>query len=318
MKSFLVGIILLLFLPGASEGWQRQSVCNDIQERGTINILTLNLLYAEINEREARFKTVVAFIAQQAAQGEPVDVVLLQEVVGGFLSGTQNSSQDLKHMLADQGLMYNLRYCPVNNQIGVLSEGIAILSRCRFLYTFAKTLPTVWETPSQGFDLPLKRRAMMGRIQVPGVGNINIFNTHLCAFCDASERVLQSEALLKFVSEVERLIFWDKAPVILGGDLNVDRETSGGQQIYDSILAAGFEDSYTTHNPCEICCSLQEGYAGCTYGASGNPYTDDLPARIDYIFEKDLDVLQSTVVFNAYPIWVSDHSGVLTRLVVSE
>jgi len=318
MKLVFVSIIISLFLPGLSMGWQAQCRCADIQERGHINVLTLNLLYSENIEREARFTTVVSFLAQQAIQGEPVDVILLQEVVGGILSGTQNSSQDLKHMLAEQGLSYNLRYCPVNNQIGILSEGIAILSRCRFLFTVAKTLPTVWETPSEGFDFPLKRRAVMGRIQVPGVGNLNIFNTHLCAFCDGTERLAQGKALLKFVSDVERLIFWDNAPVILGGDLNMDLETSKGQQIHDSIVVAGFEDTYTAFNACETCCSVQEGYEGCTYGVSGNPYTDDLPVRIDYVFVKHLKVLQSIVVFNDDPDWVSDHSGVLTKLAVSE
>ena len=137
-------------------GSQGQSVCSEILERGFLNILTVNLLYSENKDRLDRFQTLVDLIQQQAVQNEPVDIILLQEVVGGFLSGTQNSSHDLKNMLAERGLMYNLRYCPVNAQIGILSEGIAILSRCRFLFTFAKTLSTVWETPSEGFGAPVK------------------------------------------------------------------------------------------------------------------------------------------------------------------
>jgi maltose 6'-phosphate phosphatase len=316
LKYKILCIMLLLFLPGGSMGGEVQSVCSDIQQRGFFSVLTVNLLYAENKDRVKRFQTLADFIQQKTAQGEPVDVILLQEVVGGFLSGTQNSSRDLKDLLAGNGLIYNLRYCPVNDQIGILSEGIAMLSRCRFVFTAAKTLVTVWETPSEGFEIPLRRRAMMGRIHIPGVGRINVFNTHLCAYCEPADRFTQNKALLKFVSDVGRLIFWDKTPVILGGDFNVDLVTPGGREIHDTILDIGFEDTYAAVNLCGSCCSVQEGYEGCTFGVPANPYTDDMPVRIDYIFTRDLQVLESSVVFKASPDWVSDHSAVLTKIAI--
>jgi maltose 6'-phosphate phosphatase len=314
MKYITLFIILLFLTPGNAISWQAQTRCPDIQERGFFNILSVNLLYSENKDRLNRFQILVDFIQQQATQDEPVDIILLQEIVGGILSGTQNSSKDLKKMLAERGLFYNLRYCPVNNQIGVLAEGIAMLSRCRFLFTAVRTLPTVYETPNEGFDIPLKRRAMMGRIHIPGVGKINIFNTHLCAFCKSTDRVSQSEALVKFVSDVKRLIFWNNSPIIIGGDFNMDVATSEGRKVYDTIMDSGFEDTYATANSCVSCCSAEEGYEGCTYSVPENPYGDEIPARIDYIFAKDLQVLESTVVFGKPPNWVSDHSGVLSKI----
>ena len=247
-----------------------------------------------------------------------MDLILLQEVAGGFLAGTQNTSYDLKRMLAEKGLDYNLRYCPVNDQIGLLSEGIAILSRCRILVTFVKPLSPVWETPEEGFDVPLKRKAMMIRIRVPQVGNINVFNTHLCAYCDGNELRTQSDDLLAFTSAVRRLLFWDRSPAILGGDFNMNLENGDGETIYNSILSFGFEDTFAVIHACGSCCTGSNDDEGCTYGVNGNPYTEDAPVRIDYIFSKKLDVLNSTVVFNDTSQWVSDHSGVLTKFAVQK
>jgi maltose 6'-phosphate phosphatase len=318
-KFFIFFAALLLIVPRISLAWYQQARCPDVSERGYLSVLTLNLLYSEFADRESRFDIIADFVAQKTAQAEPIDIILLQEVVGGLaMAGTKNSSHDLKKKLAERDLIYNLRYCPVNDRLGLgfLTEGIAILSRCKVLFTLASTFTTVWETPNQDTKVPLKRKGMMSRIKIPGAGNINVFNTHLCAFCDSEDRSNQNMELLKFISDVDAIIWWTEDPFILGGDFNLDLETPGGPEIYNEIIDSGFIDTYSAANGCQSCCSTQEGYEGCTYAVSGNPYANNSTKRIDYIFARDLEVINSTTVFKSDPFWVSDHSGVLSKLAI--
>jgi endonuclease/exonuclease/phosphatase family metal-dependent hydrolase len=62
---------------------------------------------------------------------------------------------------------------------------------------------------------------------------------------------------------------------------------------------------------------------GCTFAVPGDPFAVDpftgqkeTPERIDYIFEKGMHAIgKSPVVFDSFP-WVSDHSGVLSNVVL--
>ena len=105
---------------------------------------------------------------------------------------------------------------------------------------------------------------------------------------------------------------------------NVPEEFNSG--VYQLITQnLGFVDTYSySHSNCKSCCSSGEGFVGCTFAVSGNPYAFDLfthlpetpPERIDYIFTKGFSQNQfgSSVIFNEDPNWVSDHSAVLTRI----
>jgi len=223
MKSIikLATLALLLLAPDFSMAWSWQAQCPDVTERGHLNVLTINLLFSEIKDRETRLKRIADSIEQQELDEEPVDIILLQEVVGGPLSHTVNSALDLKNLLAERGLQYNLRYRLANGLPGILTVGNAILSRCRILFTLAKTLPFVTEEPFEGFEIPLRRKVMMSRVIIPGFGKINVYNTHLCAFCEPTERLEQTQVLLDFVEDVEEFI-WGRNPIILGGDFNID------------------------------------------------------------------------------------------------
>jgi len=321
MKSIgkLIGILIItlgicpVLFPNVSSAWLRQYSCADIRERGYINVLSINLLYSEFEDREIRLQTLADFIAQQTEQGEPVDVILLQEVVGGLLAGTENSSQDLRDLLYERGLPYNLQTVTTSGIQVIIEVGNAILSRCRIFFTLVITLPSVWEEPSEDFGIPLTRKVMMSRIKIPGYGSINVYNTHLCAFCETEDRLSQAYSLLGFITDVEKAIWWSKDPIIVGGDFNIDLNTPDEDYAYNEIIDFGLIDTYAVVNGCDSCCSEEEGSLGCTYGVTGNPYADE-PARIDYIFIKDLDVLGSEVVFNSDPSWVSDHSGVLSKI----
>ncbi len=327
MKSIvrLVAFTSLILVANFSLALSWQAQCPDVIERGHLTVLTINVLFSEVENREDRLTIIADFMEQQEREGEPIDLVLLQEVVGGPLSGTVNSALDLNNLLVDRGLEYNLRYRLANGIPGILTVGNAILSRCRVLFTISKTLPFVTEEPFEGFEIPLRRKVMMSRVKIPGFGKINVYNTHLCAFCDPiKERLKQAKVLMDFIRNVEDFIWWDKNPVILGGDLNANLNTIGDIFVYALITNRGFADTYATHNDCFSCCSEEEErFDGCTWGVPGNPYAfnpftwrREEPKRIDYIFirGKRIQTKDSFVVFKAHPHWVSDHSGVLTRI----
>ena len=313
---------LLFWTPGLSLAGFREARCPDAAERGRFNVLTINLLFTEIANRETRLQSIANFIGQQAEAGEPVDIVLLQEVVGGELAGTMNSSLDLDQMLASRGIEYNLRYRQANGVPGLLTVGNTILSRCEIIATLSKELPSVLEVPVQGFEIELSRKIMMTRVDVPSFGRINVYNTHLCSFCDPRDRLEQARLLFQFLGKVESSVGKDN-PIILGGDFNTNRNLPDDLPVYELITENNrFIDTYATLNGCTNCCSESEGLAGCTFAVPGDPFAIDPftgqieePVRIDYIFIRgtSLEIEKSDVVFNSNP-WASDHSGVLTRI----
>ncbi len=327
LRGLVLFLISLSFLsafraiiPGLSFSESFQANCDDVVHRGDqghLNILTLNLLFSEFKDREARLETIADFIAQGR---EPVDVILLQEAVGGLLSGTVNSSLDLKQLLAERGLPYDHSFRIENGLQNIFSEGNAILSRCEILSTIHKSLPFVREVFLDGFEVPLKRIVMMSRIHIPDWGDLNIYNTHLCAYCTPKERLDQAEILMGFIENIENELP-DGSPMILGGDFNIDLNIPEDFPSYQLITQSGLTDTYADDHGCISCCSSPID-PGCTFAVEGNPYAmnpftgqPENAARIDYVFIKGekLSTGGSTVVFNSAP-WVSDHSGVLTQI----
>lgn len=318
---FSMLFISIFLMPGLSFSWSLQAKCGDVANRGYLNVLTINLLFSEFEDRETRLETIADFIAEQ--RGDPIDVILLQEVVGGSFAGTVNSGLDLKNLLAARKLYYNFSFKLANGVPGVLSVGNGILSRCEILYTLSQTLPFVTEEPFDDLKIPLRRNVMMSRIKVPGFSQMNIYNTHLCAYCDPEDRFKQAKVLMGFVKDVEKLIPGAN-PIILGGDFNTDLNFSDDIPVYDLITKNGFVDTYGISKGCVgISCCSNSTDPGCTFAADSNPYAVDLfthqeesPERIDYIFIKGDKLItdKSIVIFNVNPDWVSDHSAVLSTI----
>jgi len=290
-----------------------------------LNVMTINLLFSEVENRDMRLETIADFVENF---DEPIDLILLQEVAGGTLFKTVNSALDLKNKLAAKDLNYNLSYRMANGLPGLAAVGNAILSRHEILFTMATTLPFESEEIFEGVEIPLKRKAMMSRINVPGFGKINVYNTHLCAYCDPQERLEQTKVLINFVKTVEWLIPGSN-PIILGGDFNIPDALigTGFAPEYDLITGNGFIDSYAAYNECvgNQCCDADDSViTGCTFAVEGNPYAFNLftgereeIVRIDYIFLKNgCKIQNSGVIFNLNPFWVSDHSALLTKILL--
>jgi len=313
-KNTAIFILLTLFITGSCSSGNKNS------GNAELNILTINLLFSELTDRSARLAEIANFVKKKNDASDPVDIILLQEVVGGLLSGTSNSSVDLLNLLAAKGLTYHIYYRLSNGLPAVFQEGNAILSRHEILSTNYRKLPVVSEEINEDLQITLRQEIIMARIKVIGFGNINVYNVHFCAYCDPAGRMEQTRAAMDFVESSSSLINNNSA-VILGGDFNIDTVIENDLTSYEFITDdSGFIDTYALFNKCIVCCSTDFGYSGCTYAVSGNPYAVPLfpgqlaeIGRIDYIFINGAETVSSDVVFNEYP-WVSDHSGVLTKV----
>ncbi|SDY13260.1 endonuclease/exonuclease/phosphatase family protein [Nitrosomonas sp. Nm33] len=215
--------------------------CGDVANRKHLNILSINLLFSEVETRNQRLDAIAEFAAKT-----PVDVILLQEVVGGALVHTTNSALDLQGKLRAQMRDYNLHTAFEVGLPGLLVVANAVLSRCEIDDKMSRRLPHASELEFQGHDIKLPGNVMMTRINIPDSGKMNIYNTHLCAKCTANELSAQLDVLLPFIDEVEGFFPQDN-PVILGGDFNIDRFRIAPLEerpFYERIINAGFTDAY--------------------------------------------------------------------------
>jgi endonuclease/exonuclease/phosphatase family metal-dependent hydrolase len=263
----------------------------------------------------ARLQAVADFIEAQEQAGEPVDIILLQEVVSGAAAGTVSLSINLNAMLRRQGLDYNLRFRPVAGLPAVFMVGNAMLSRCAITGFASRLLPYAPERPIGDIGLPVLHEVQQIVIDMPGYGEASVYNTHLCAYCPGEDRLRQMESLFRFLDRREDN---ESSLIVLGGDFNTDITVASDVPAYALITDDnGFTDTYAAANACTDCCSEAEGLEGCTYAVPGNTLVSGAPpVRIDYLFARgDFSSLESRVVFNEAP-WVSDHSGVLTRISV--
>jgi maltose 6'-phosphate phosphatase len=323
-------------LAAASEG---AAPCADVVQRGVLHVLTINLLFSEMEDRPGRLERLATFVRSQFERGQPVDVLLLQEAAGGLLVHTENSAQDLQALLHEyDALDYRLSTAYASGVPGLLTIFNATLSRCAITTSLWRLLPTAPELEFQGHAIPVTRSVLMTQLQVPDVGSIHVYNTHLCATCRAAERLEQAHTLVHFVQQVET-----RAPgataIILGGDFNTDLTHAAPPDValYRLITAEGpipFEDSYAVANGAANpasplwCIQRDDGGIdrpeGCTIDVSAirDPFGGEpAPARLDYLFVHGASgIVQSRVVFTPFnpteaeQVSVSDHSAVLTSI----
>ena len=303
---------------------------------GTLNVMTLNLLFSEYDKRSQRLKDIASFIARNN-----IHIVGLQEVVGGRLdeilafltrgdSVDTDTAHELKKILKNRhGLNFDLRTAFSNGVPSVLSVYNAVLSRCKIVgREQVKKLPKTPELEIAGREIELGRSVLMTRAYAPGLGYINVYNTHLCADCSNDQRLGQAKAAMKFVNGVEQGL--PSKEVLFLGDFNINvprlpvLSDSPSSKLYRLITGQNdFVDSYARFVNTNNLCIPRRFELGCTYGVSNiaDPFgATPTRGRIDYIFGRGpLVVKKSNVVFNprakngGRPPGVSDHSAVVTR-----
>jgi endonuclease/exonuclease/phosphatase family metal-dependent hydrolase len=301
--------------------------------RGTLDALSLNILFSEYPQRSQRLADIAAFVAENNVQ-----LIALQEVVGGELDNLVaqrlggdpvdgNTAQELRNLLRqNHGLECDLR-TGFATGVPALYEVSNAMLVCGWQFTGYKIVRLL--TPADegvkmaGYTVKLTRSVLMTRLTTES-GSVNIYNTHLCSLCGQQERLTQVTEALTFIDQVESLI--PANHVIFLGDFN----SVMGDPVYSHIISRDFTDTYahikriSLQNGIDPSCTLVNtvNIQGCTIGVSEVPdplfgFTDP-PLRIDYVFAKGPWTLEdSTVVFNPKARdgegpSVSDHSGVRT------
>ena len=291
-----------------------------------LNILTINLMLINPDDPfdwPTRADTLVSFVQQQEALGQPVDFILCQEGHGGelakILGGSKNTILNLKRRLQAAGLNYYAASTVSfqNTQTGGVDIEsnflVGILSRYPIKTVKRGKLTCDATTPPE----PAIRKGIACITKVPGIGRVTCFSAHLADACGGDRN--QGEQLIAFANSVAKR--YPSALYILGGDFNALPTSDLYSFLTDEI---NLIDTFAAANVAD---------PGYTFDVPGNPFFDDgSPRRIDYIFaiygkqnpgiptEPPLEVLASRVVLNGTPEsgdFMSDHCGVLSQIMVT-
>jgi len=323
-KHLITGILAgLLMVGGCSDSLppvDNGAVCGNLN--GELSVLNINVLFTEVGNLETSFGHIADFVAQSG-----VDVILLQEVVGGITTGTDNSALELSRILSEKyGLEFNVVTAWDMGESNTFINGNAILSKCKIIKADAKKISTPGEIGTTAVSL--SRNIQLAVIEIPGYGNVNVYNIHLCAKCDKPERELQLDRALAWIAETNT----NSKFAILGGDMNFDRFNNGASErhLWYKITDTGFIDAYADYminNKGETLDTLCEGdYPGqeqdvadehCTKGVTD--LNSKNPQRVDYIFTRNAgEITAAKVVFNnvvdPQQPGISDHAGVFVEI----
>jgi maltose 6'-phosphate phosphatase len=328
-QSILVtpGLFLIILLFTSCQTFRPSPIgdarCNDVTEKGYINVLTINLFFLEIENRNKRLEALANFAATN-----DVDVILLQEVVNGVLVNTENSAQDLRDILnSEHDLDYNIQTAFEVGVPGLLSLANALLSRCEIRFSLVHQLPKAAEIEIENRKFKIPRNVLMSRLEVPDKGKLDVYTTHLCSRCEDKERADQIDAILEFMNELKNNTVEDN-PTVFGGDLNFDLFDNEGEErfLYEKIIDAGFIDAYADFVIAKsdgqetldtLCEDEDNADEHCTVGVTS--LNGDNARRVDYIFAmRFVELRQGKAVFNNLvnedEPSVSDHAGVFVSL----
>ncbi|MGD9046121.1 MAG: hypothetical protein PVG06_20595 [Desulfobacterales bacterium] len=284
--------------------------CDNIAKKGYVSILVLNVDYEVVNH-EKNLKRIANFVANNH-----VDLILFQEAEAyGGITGPADATSELRKILLKK---YKMRF-NMTSAADILIWGNAILSSCEITETDLKKINTPG-TVGKG-AIGLNRNVLLAVISIPDYGKVNVYNTHLCARCEKSEREVQLDRALSWIKEITP----DSRLAIFGGDLNFDLFINNGAEVpmYKKIIKAGLKDAYADYMKTngvgldDLCEDEDKPDEHCTKGVTR--IDDKNGRRVDYIFIKSPPGIKSAkVVFNSVVSHteptVSDHAGVFIRL----
>ena len=224
---------------------------------------------------------------------EDPDIVALQEVDRFWARSGGADQPDEFSQLLDMDVCFgaNLSHEPDDHADVDHEYGVATLSRYPVISCENHFLPT-----TEGWE---QRGMLDTRIDVPGIGEVAVLNTHMQANVSgepeeaARQRVEQAEAIAAHVETLE-------VPVIVLGDLNAEADSGEldsligpGSSLVDVWNVAGTGSGETIFD-----------------GAHGEP-----TARIDYILvSPHFSVLSTVVIDNDGSRMASDHFPLIVDL----
>ena len=257
------------------ELWDNNLGLNFRASRPPLKVLTLNLHCYQEDRQEEKFGRIAA-----AVEKFRIDILCLQEVGELWNRGRGCWNTNAAKKIVDRlGLPYHLLADWSHIGFGRYREGVAILSRYPLLRDESHYISACRD---QGCIHA--RKALMGRVQVPSIGAVNVFSVHLSWWEEGFRE--QAESLLALA---ERFREPSVAATLLCGDFNVAPGSEGYR-----MIAERYEDMLP----------------GAARGHS--PAGD---RRIDYIFMNrggGLKAVEARPVFTDADCGrVSDHCGYL-------
>ena len=276
--------------------WENNSGSNYCFKREPLKVLILNLhCYQEENQDE-KFSLIANTIDEL-----DIDIVCLQEVAEYWRDGEGDWESNAAKIINDRlTKAYHLHTDWSHLGFDQYREGVAILSR----YPLSAHQARYVSQSDDVYDIH-SRKVVMARVQVPFIGEINVFSAHLSWFDDGFKQ--QFHCLHKWAEEMHTDA--TKA-TMLCGDFNIAAGSKGYEFVVDSKK---YDDQYLAAN--------QHGLFDKIFRVNDQHWDEhwqDLLAddyRIDYVFMDKASVLQVTsarTIFTEQDYGrVSDHCGYL-------
>lgn len=274
------------------ELWDNNFGRNYRLSRSPLKVMILNLHCYQEEQQDYKLSQIA-----QAIDAEAADIVCLQEVAEHWNDGHGDWASNAANII-NQRLKQSLHLYTDWSHRGFdqYREGVAILSRYPLEHKESR-----YVSHNQDPYSIHSRKVVMGQIQVPYLGGINVFSAHLSWWEDG------------FQSQFDHLCQWAESRLnaqvnttLLCGDFNIAAGSLGYQQV---VHGQQYEDQYLAANHH----GLFEQIFRVDDPHWGGQLADDY--RIDYIFmnkDSDLRVTSAKVLFtdNDYG-QVSDHCGYL-------
>jgi maltose 6'-phosphate phosphatase len=265
--------------------------------RAGLKILTLNLHCCQEDDQDDKFNEIVRAIHEL-----DIDIVCLQEVGERWCDGEgdwqSNSARIICERLRKIGRYYHLFTDWSHIGFDRYREGSAILSKYKFLKHGAEYVST-----SRDIHTIHARKVVMGQIDFPGIGPINVFSVHLSWWEDGFRQ--QFEKLRQWADDAQS---GKVVATLLCGDFNSKAGSKGYMTIADG---KEYEDQFLrAASPAVFAKVFRK-----TTKDREEWLADD--NRIDYIFTKKSSTMKpksATVLFTGHNYRrVSDHPGYLVE-----
>lgn len=207
--------------------WENCDGRNFVVQRDNFKVLILNLHCYQEENQQAKLTTIARAIREQN-----IDVVCLQEVAEHWNNGAGDWPSNTARIIHEQ-LPQPFYLCTDWSHRGFdrYREGVAILSRYPFLRTEARYV----STSRDAYDIHA-RKVLMGQINAPGIGVVNLFSTHLSWWSNGFRA--QFDALRAWA---ERRATRHVVATLLCGDFNAKAGSEGYAHI---LTSSGFEDQF--------------------------------------------------------------------------
>ena len=257
-----------------------------------LKVMILNLHCYQEDNQDIKFTTIARAINEQN-----VDVVCLQEVAELWNNGHGDWDTNAAKIINDRlDQPYHLYTDWSHLGFDKYQEGVAILSK----YPILKQEST-YISSGQCFDDIHSRKVVMGQVNAPYIGLINIYSAHLSWWDDG------------FADQFENLNNWvitnqtiNLKGSLLCGDFNVASDSEGYNLV---VRTHDYEDQFlvaNNHGAAQKIFKVNDAYWH-------HQYLDDY--RIDYIFlskKSQLEAVSAQVLFTSEDYGrVSDHCGYL-------